>query len=432
VADKSVQLPMDSFSDEHSRPRDYLEHAPGPRRLRDSGPRYEEYEERQPVYREQEALYLPSRSGLVFAQPREGAYVSHNRPLSRHVHYVEDDRPPQYRYERVPRSREPSPSGERSAADRFLDEFVPGRPPTNESGPLSAPPKALGAMEVDADDGSRYTPPPPNIPVTDQTARRPPNGSVHPRAPSTVSNGSRYEENRTSGRQIPTPDSGRGLRRPGPHRRRERLHDHVPSRYSRYMSIAREEPYARGASMSRSQSKRYEQQRRRIDQQEVPQPNLGREPAYSRDHSVEVAPVDDTTYSTRQAAREYVSVQDRFQPYSPPRYRSSGHNEELRGPAQVYVDKYGHQVQEYEIIRVPRERGPHISTRYAGHEDGVQYVPVSYGHPPQVYGDRAEYAYYDERQPSARRPTYDAEDAYEPPPPPEIKLEQPGTDPEGL
>ncbi|KAF2681890.1 hypothetical protein K458DRAFT_391402 [Lentithecium fluviatile CBS 122367] len=431
--DSSLQLPTEPMDDDYSRPREYLEYASAPRRLRDPGPHYEDYQERRPVYREHEILYHPSHDDIVYAQPRDGAHTQEYRPSSRHVHYVEDRRP-QYRYERVPRSRDPSPAEEKSAADRFLDEFVPGRPSTNESGPISAPPNAPATAELDLDDGSRYTPPPPSIPSTDQTARRPFNGPVHPKAPSTVSNGSRYEDCRPGGRQIPTPESGRGLRRPGPHRRRDRYHDHMPSRYARYMSIAREEPYSRAASMSRSQSKRYEQQRRRIDQQETPQPIPDQEMAYSRDHSVEHTAVDEAAYQAPQLPREYVSVQDRLHPYSPPRYRYSGYAEEPRGPAPVYVDKYGRPLEEYEIIRVPRDRGPYTPqppVRYVERDEHVQYVPISYTRPqPQRYEDRPEYTYYDERQHSARRPVYEAEEAYEPPPP-EIKVEQPAPVPDG-
>lgn len=96
----------------------------------------------------------------------------------------------------------------------------------------------------------------------------------------------------------------------------------MPSRYYRYMSVARQEPYGRVPSMSRWQSRRYEEQRRRIDQQGTPQPNA--EPEYepipSREHSVDQVSLDDR-YDARHAPREYVSVQDRLHSYSPPRYR---------------------------------------------------------------------------------------------------------------
>ena len=428
----SLQLPKEFVDDDHSRPREYVEFASSPRRMRDPISYHEEYRERRSVHRDQDFLYQPGQDDIVYTQLREGPHAQDYRPSSRHVHYAEDDRP-QYRYERVPRSRDQSPSGDKSAADRFLDELVSGRPPTNESGSLTAPPEIPSATEPDVDDGARYTPPLPNIPMMDQPARRPFTGPVHPKAPSTVSNGSRYEEYRPGGRQIPTPDSGRGLRRPGPHRRRDRTNDHVPSRYARYMSVAREEPYSRGASMSRSQSKRYEQQRRRIDQQETPKPSADQDPAYSRDHSVEHAPADEAAYLARQAAREYVSVQDRLHPaYSPPRYRYDGHTEEPRGHASVYVDEYGRPVEEYEIIRVPRDRGlyqQHPPARYFEHEEPVEYVPMSYSRaPPQRYEERLERA-YTQRQHIARRPAFDAEEAYEPPP--EIKVE-PASVQEGL
>ena len=77
--------------------------------------------------------------------------------------------------------------------------------------------------------------------------------------------------------------------------------------------------------MSRSQSKRYEEQRRRIDQQETPQPGAEQD---SRDQSVERGPLDEppAPYQPRRPPQDYVSVQDRLHPYSPPRpeaYRAS-------------------------------------------------------------------------------------------------------------
>jgi hypothetical protein len=190
------------------------------------------------------------------------------------------------------------------------------------------------------------------------------------------------------------------------------------------MSVARDDPYGRGSSMSRSQSRRYEEQRRRIDQQETPQPNAEPEyePAYSREHSVDQPMQDDGFYQpSRRHPRNYVSVQDRLHPYahSPPRYRY----DEPRGPQPVYVDEYG-----YEVIRVPRQP-PYMSHHHPPrYEPDYQYVPVQYERPPpQRYNSRPEeYMYYEERErPLPRRPAPDAEsEVYEPPPPgPEIKIE---------
>jgi hypothetical protein len=199
----------------------------------------------------------------------------------------------------------------------------------------------------------------------------------------------------------------------------------VPSRFQRYMSVARDDPYGRGSSMSRSQSRRYEEQRRRIDQQETPQPNAEAdyETAYSREPSVDQHMQDDGFYQpARRHPRGYVSVQDRLHPhaYSPPRYRY----DEPRAPQPVYVDEYG-----YEVIRVPRQPHggaymPHHPPRYE--PEHYQYVPVQYERaPPQRYNSRPdEYMYYEEREKSLpRRPAPDAEsDVYEPPLP-EIKVE---------
>ncbi|KAJ4372117.1 hypothetical protein N0V83_003890 [Neocucurbitaria cava] len=220
-------------------------------------------------------------------------------------------------------------------------------------------------------------------------------------------------------------------RRAGPHRRRDRPHEQrMPSRFYRYMSVARDDPYGRASSMSRSQSRRYEEQRRRIDQQETPQPTTDRdyEPAYSRDPSIDQPSPEDGFYpQARQQPREYVSVQDRLHPYSPPRYRY----DEPRGPQPVYVDEYGQPLHEYEIIRV---RGDHRQPRgsYMTHQspryeqEHYQYVPVSYERPPpQRHSSRPEeYMYYEERErPLPRRPIPEADSEIYEPAPPDIKLE---------
>jgi hypothetical protein len=170
----------------------------------------------------------------------------------------------------------------------------------------------------------------------------------------------------------------------------------MPSKYYRYMSVARDEPYGRGPSMSRSQSRRYEEQRRRIDQQETPQPNADHdyEPAYSRDHSVENASPDDR-FHPRATPREYVSVQDRLHHFSPPRFRY----DEPRGPPPVYIDEYG-----YEVVmrREPRHaRGSYAPAYHpppARYEaDRYEYVP--YERPSQQrYNSRGEYGYYEDRE----------------------------------
>jgi len=199
------------------------------------------------------------------------------------------------------------------------------------------------------------------------------------------------------------------------------------------MSVAREDPYGRGSSMSRSQSRRYEEQKRRIDQQETPQPNAepDYEPAYSREHSLDQSVQDEGFYPpARRHPRGYVSVQDRLHPhahgYSPPRYRY----DEPRGPQPVYVDEYGHPMHDYEVIRVrgdTRYRAPYMPHQPHRYEhDSYGYVPVQYERPaPQRYNSRPDdYMYYEERErPLPRRAAPEAEsDVYEPPQP-EIKVE---------
>ncbi|KAF2789925.1 hypothetical protein K505DRAFT_365172 [Melanomma pulvis-pyrius CBS 109.77] len=438
------QLPRDPLDDDSPGPREYVDYAASPRRIRESGPVCEEYPSRRPIYREHEAFYDPGHEEVVYAYPREGFHVQDHASHPHPIRYIEeDDRRPEYRLVREPRDTSPARRN-MAEADRFLRDLVPGqstsKPP--EQGNVSLTEPQQPALETDADDGSRYTPPPPTIPSADDPIDQHHTlTATYHTAPSTVSNGSRYEEQRPGGRQIPTPDSAGAPRRPGPTRRREKHNDHVPSRYYRYMSVSREEPYARGASMGRSQNRRYEryeEQRRRIDQQETPQPNADRDydPVYSRDQSIDKGPPEVPYYPPlRPTPRDYVPIQDRLHQHSPARVRYAG-PEEARGPPPVYVDEFGHPVHEYEIIRVPRDHRPsrgsqatHPPTRYPPEHasEHFQYVPISYDRPPlqRHDGRPSEYIYYEERERAlpTRRPAFesDGEAPYEPPP--EIKLE---------
>lgn len=416
------QLPREHLDREYYHPEDQLDYPPNHRRYREARPFHEEYHDRQPMYRDHEGFYRPMEDESL-AYSHHGAHAPEYRIPSRQARYPEATAyyASETRYIREPRAQAINPSEEDSVADLLPEDFAPSRPPTNEH--LDARNKI--AADPELDDGSRYSPPPVNGPEAAVAT-----GQFHfgepaqPPPPSTVSNGSRYEETRPPRRPLRTPDFARGPRRPGPQRRRDR-HDHPTSRYYRYMSVAREEPYSRGASISRAQSKRYEEQRRRIDEQETPQPNADRE-EYSRDHSMERVPADDPAHTGRPVPRgEYVSVQDRLNPMSSPRYRYTRYSEEAPRPGPIYIDEQG-----YEVVRIPRESHPARGTygpEYLEHEhDNVRYVPVPYERPyshSHRYDD-AQRVYYDERErlPSARKPSYVPEVAYEPSLP-EIKVE---------
>ncbi|KAF1934886.1 hypothetical protein EJ02DRAFT_439596 [Clathrospora elynae] len=426
-AEPRYYMPREHLDDGYSRPREYVEYAPSPRIIH-SGLAYEEYSGRRTAFREQERLHGPPPEDVGYAHPREGSRGSREySAYPRQVRYYEEDGPrPEYRYVNERRSREASPRRGKSAADRFLEEFLPGQASANERPQSQLPPQSETkpiAPAQEAEDGMRYTPPPPDASVTAEPGPHiRPLAPPLPRAPSTVSNGSRFEGHHP--RHMPTPDSGGPSRRSGPQRQRDRPREQrVPARYQRYMSVARDDQYGRGSSMSRSQSKRYEDQRRRIDQQETPQPNAepDYEPTYSREASFDQPIPEDGFYQpARRPPRGYVSVQDRLQHYSPPRFRY----DEPRGPQPVYMDEYG-----YEVIRVPRQpRGPYMAHQPPRHEQDHyhQYMPVSYERPPQqrYNGRPEEYMYYEEKErPLPRRPVPDAEsDVYEPPPP-DIKVE---------
>jgi hypothetical protein len=425
------QMPMDDLDDGYARQREYVEYPTSPR-MNYSGPAYE-YSGRRTGFREHERPYGPPPEEIIYAHPREGSHGREYGAYPRQPRYYshEDHRPePQYRREALPRDAG-SPIGQ-SAADRFLDDLMPGQVPATEI----AQPRSTQQPELkqplhgqEASEGVRFTSPlPPNVSITQDQETAPRQlAAIHPRAPSTVSNSSRFDEYPSNGHYVPMSDSGGPQRRVGPQRRRDRPHDQRMA--SRYLRVAaRDEPYGRGVgpNMSRSQSRRYEEQRRRIDQQETPQPHAEPEyePAYSRDHSIDQAPLDEHFYP-RQTARGYVSVQDRLEPYSPPRYRY----EEPRAP--VYLDEYG-----YEVVRVPRDprlsRAPYMpypqSSRYDQERYG--YVPVPYERPaPHRYNSRGEH-YYEDRErererPLPRRPAPAPEvepEVYEPAGP-EIKVE---------
>ncbi|KAF2463021.1 uncharacterized protein BDR25DRAFT_347501 [Lindgomyces ingoldianus] len=445
--DFATQVPRDHLDEHYPGPREYMELPLGTRIIRDAVTPYDDYHDRRSLYREHEEFYGPEPE-IVYAHPREGLRAQEYGPYIQEVRYRDEEpRRPEYRLVRDFNS-EPSPSRAKAEADRFLEEFDREEPSLNKAPEQEVPPRTEPkppSREIDPDDGSRYTPPPPNVPSADEQldpGRALP--TVHHTASSTVSNGSRYEENRPNGRQVPTPDSG-VQRRIGPHGRRDRIpHEHIPSRYYRYMSVAREEPYIRGASMHRSQSRRYEryeETRRRLDQQETPHPNADRDydPAYSRDQSVDQGPPDEHYYPpVRHAPAEYVPVQERLHPYSPTRYRFAGPPEESRGPPPVYVDEYCQPVHEYGYIRVPRDprsaRGSYLShppSRYVPEHDfdHIQYVPIPNDRPlPQRLDDPSNsYVYYEERErapPPTRRPGPAFEPDNEPPyEPPDIKVE---------
>ncbi|KAH8732917.1 hypothetical protein GQ44DRAFT_734839 [Phaeosphaeriaceae sp. PMI808] len=422
-------LPRDSIDDGYTRPREYVDYPPSPRVLH-SGPAYNEYTGRRTVFRDQERIYGPPPNDVVYAQPREGSHSHEYGAYARQARYYDDeDQAPEYRYLREPQQRDSGSARGQSAADRFLDEFVPVQAQASEAVQSHSKQQSDSKLPAPDQEGpetiSYASPPPPSM----STAKEPENPLrqlpiPHPRAPSTVSNGSRYEDYHSNGRHIPTPDSGGPPRRAGPQRRRDRPHDQrMPSRYYRYMSVAREEPYGRGPNMSRSQSRRYEEQRRRIDQQETPQPNAEYEyePAYSRDHSIDQTSPEDR-HHPRQTPREYVSVQDRLHPYSPPRFRY----DEPRGSQPMYVDEYG-----YEVVRVRGDarhsRGPYISYPQPARYEPECYEYVSYERPSQQrYNSRGEYVYIEEREralPGRPAPASEVEpEAYEPTGP-DIKVE---------
>lgn len=302
-----------------------MEYAPSPR-LFHAGPAYDEYAGRRTGFRDTERFYGPPPEEVVYPRPHEGGHSRQYSSHLRQVRYAEDDgQRPEYPYPAEARPREASGPRGKSAADRFLEEFVPQQPPTGEE---QAPPQRTDSKPSvsahEGDEGSRYTPPPLNaLPPNENEGQRRPLAA--PQAPpSTDSNGSGYQAPAPNGRHVPTPDSLGPPRRQAPLRRRDRLHEQrMPSRYYRYMSVAaREDPYGRAPSITRSQRSRYEEQRRRIDEAETPQPTTERdrayEPAYSRDHSIDHVSPEETFYpNSRPPPRGYVSVQDRAHHFSP-------------------------------------------------------------------------------------------------------------------
>lgn len=427
------QTSREHFDDGYSRPREYMEYAPSPRVVH-AGPSYDEYTGRRTVFREPERFYGPPAEQLVYSHPREGSHGSREySAYPRHVrYYEEDDTHPDHHYANEPQSREASPRRGQAAADRFLEELVPGQLAAREPAANQVQSQSeaeLAAADLVNEDASRGTPSPPSVPVaTEAPAQVRPLAPPHSRAPSTVSNGSRYEDFHHNGQLMPAPDTAGFPRRAGPHRRRDRPHDNrMPARFQqRYMSVARDD---RGSSMSRSQSRRYEEQRRRIDQQDTPQPGAGpeHEPAYSRDQSVDQPMPDDNFQHPMRRASQYVSVQDRLH-QSPPRYRYDEH----RGPQTFYVDEYGQRMHhDYEIVRVRGDhrqpRGPYMSHQAPRYEaEHYQYVPYSYDRPqPQRYNSRhEEYVYYEDRErPVPRRPVPEPDSEVFEPSLPKIKVE---------
>ena len=428
------QVAREQLDDGYPRPREYMEYAPSPRVFH-AAPAYDEYSGRRTGFRETDRYYGPPTEEMAYARPQEGPHSRQYSSHLRQVRYIDDDdQRPEYQYQHGVRPRERSGPRGQSAADRFLEEFVPEQPSTGEE-QLLPPPRPSSKPPVSAnegDEGSRYTPPPPSLPTPgeSESQTRP---LVAPQPPpSTVSNHSQFESPAQNGRHIPTPDSIGTPRRPGPQRRRDRPQEQrMPSRYYRYMSVAaRDDHYNRAPSITRSQRSRYEEQRRRIDEAETPQPTTERdrayEPTYSRGHSVDHAAPEEHFYPPgRPAARDYVSVQDRSHHLSPPRYHHR--YEDPRGPPQpVYYDDPYRQP-EYEIVRVRgdyRQPRPYVAdyrqpvpARYEPYHDPYVYERP----PPQRYNSRPEeYVYYEDRERERlppRRPVQEPDaEALEPPP----------------
>lgn len=396
-------------------------------------PVYDEYSGRRTGFREADRFYGPPTEEVVYARAHEG---SHNRQYSAHVRqvrYAEDDgQRAEFQYPAEPRPRQASGPRGQSAADRFLEEFVPEQPPADDEQPLPpSRPESKPVLASEGDDGSRFTPTPTNLPPPSEPESQ--NRPLAPpqQAPSTVSNQSGYEPPPPNGRHGRTPDYAGPPRRPGPQRRRDRPQEHrMPSRYYRYMSVAaRDEHFGRAPSITRSQRSRYEEQRRRIDEAETPQPTTEGdrtyERTYSRDRSVEHAAPDDHFYpSARPAPREYVSVQDRAHHFSPPRYH---HYEERRGPPPpMYYPE-----PEYEYVRVRSEyRQPRPYMAEYRQPGPVRYEPYHdpyvYERPPQRHNSRPEEYYYEDRErdrPLPRRPVHEPEPEPLEPPPVGVKIE---------
>jgi len=435
-----IQLARDPVDDERNGPscHGFTELSPSSSRsIRDSGPVYEGIRERRPIILERESYHVPGPNGVVYSD-HPGFDPREHVPYAREVRYRDDDGPrSEYRLARGAnvRQRSPSPSKAEIEAERFLNELVPGEDyPSKTAEPNSRDEeekrKAKWAAEADVEDGSRYTPPPPNMPAPtdDHLDSIPQPGSLQVTPGPPISNGSRYEDSRQNGHRPPTPESGGTSRRPGSYRRRERHMEHIPSRYARYMSAAREEPYARGNSITRSHSRyerrydRYDEQRRRLDQ-ETPQPSADPEPErhYSRDHSVDQGyPEDPYYHQIRHSRREYIPIDD---PAPPIRYRYTG--DPADAPPPTFVEDYDepHTYQYVRVHREPREvRAPYphptnryVSDRPSGESDHlIQYVPVPYNrdtlHRGDPHYDDRPYVYYEERP---ARPPYGPEGGLE-------------------
>ena len=420
------QLPRDSSVSEYPRPhsREYLDIGPNSKMIRDADS-YEQFQERNPLYRDREEFFQPGPDGVLYTRHPHGGYQPDEyRPFLQEFRRRDNEprRSSGYHVVREADPHESLPSTLKTEAEQFLDDFDPmdhsNRKGMDEPGIIGEAKPA--SNEAEFDDGSRYTPPPANAPVppTDVSGPQRAPAAPVPALPSSQASGPRFEEYRSDGRQIPTPDSGGAPRKSGSLRRRDRPHDYVPSRYYRYMTVARDEqPYPR--SVSRTQSRRYsryEEQKRRLDQADTPQanPDADYDRGYSRDHSLD-RQAEPAYHNIRHGSREYIPIEDPAGSYPPVHYRVAPGPPHGAPPS--YVDQYGQPV---ELVRVHRDPRPYVghppTTRYVPEPNSdhhIQYVPLSYdrGHPPHApragdprYEEHRPYVYYEERgRPSATR-----------------------------
>ncbi|KAF2200406.1 hypothetical protein GQ43DRAFT_418066 [Delitschia confertaspora ATCC 74209] len=424
----------DSFEHNYNDSGQYTRHDPSDRTIHANG-RDEEFPRRAPLYREREESYRPASASVVYVSDLTEEYKGHvYGPYMQEVRPRDDSyRRPEHHIPRDAVVREPSPSRARAEADRFLDEFDPVTS-TNTARKAPGAPGGLrsGGMESDLGDGSRYIPPPVTAPprTGDQSGAAGPIGAQTQAHPPTLSNGPRYEECRPNGngRAVPRPDSTGTSRRNGPNRRRDRPHyDYVPSRYYRFMSVSRDEPPS-SRSLSRTQHRRYsryEEQRRRLDQAETPQPNLETDydRVYSRDQSLDRGHPGDRYYNQAlDVSHEYRPIDADPRPIRD-RYGAGLSME----PAPIFVNEYGQRVQGYEVIRIhdPIPPGSEYAARHTARyapeygPNPIQYAPVAYDRAPPPHGPRSAdsryyererpYVYYENTETRPRRPTYEPE-----------------------
>ncbi|KAF2751026.1 hypothetical protein M011DRAFT_417564 [Sporormia fimetaria CBS 119925] len=376
-----VHRPSSSLHRRHPSAEDPSEAALHPRRGYNTGPLYEEYPVRH--------LNDERVGEQVHRRDYDYVHAYETDPYEQKRYYEDDGVRREFVLVREPAFESQSHRRRQSDTVRYMEEYVPevgvgderlDRPAAFHMAPYSVTgsanrryhndvPQRINAGEVSAAEEP--------LPVPHQVGSTEPSYDPPRGYPRTGSRG-------------PPARDGPSPRGTAPIRHRDRPHG--TSRYLRYVVRDRSSGAHRGAKRP-SRYDRYEAQRRRLGQQESLQPGFDElDRDYSRGPSADPTAYHAEPYPPPDTLG-YAAPEDRPPSLAPPEqptpYQRGAHE-----PQRVYMDDY----EDYEIIRVPRDRA-YPPARFPHHyrDEGPQRVEYVYQEAPVRRGSYgAGYVQYEE------------------------------------